>query len=91
MGLVGFGRGEEANYNETKEGGDEGGKDGVPVAEDSGDVGVDEGSVPEDGDEGSGEDGSDRGGGGGAAPVEGGEDDGRERGGVNGVGVEGSP
>ena len=45
--------------------------------------------VPEDGDEGPGEDGGDGGGGGGATPVEGGEDDGRERGGVDGVGVEG--
>ena len=45
--------------------------------------------VPEDGDEGAGEDAGDGGGGGGAAPVERGEDDGRERGGVDGVGVEG--
>ena len=54
-----------------------------------GEVGVDEGRVPEDGDEGAGGDGGDGGGGGGAAPVEGGEDDGGERGGVDGVGVEG--
>ena len=47
------------------------------------------GRVPEDGDEGSGEDAGDCGGGGGASPVEGGEDDWRERGAVDGVGVEG--
>ena len=50
---------------------------------------VDVGRVPEDSDEGPGEDAGDGGGGSRATPIEGSEDDGRERGGVDGVGVEG--
>ena len=51
---------------------------------------MDDGGVPEDGDEGACEDAGDGGGGGGPLPVEGGEDDRGESYAVDGVGVEGS-
>ena len=82
-------RGEEADGDEAEEGGEEGGEDGVALGKDGGQVGVDEGGIPEDGDEGAGGDAGDGGGGGGARPVEGGEDDRGQGGGVDGVGVEG--
>ena len=81
-------RGGERDEDEAEERGEEGGKNGVALGNDAGKGVVDEGRVPEKGDDGAGGDGGDGSGGGGAAPEESGEDNGGECGRVDGVGVE---
>src|SRR5882724_9937108 len=70
--------GDQADGNQAKERGNQSWEDSVAVAEDGGNVMVDERRVPEDCDDGAGGDARDGGGGGGTPPEEGCENNGRQ-------------
>ncbi len=87
--LCGWWGGDKADHEEAEQRGDEGREDGVAVADDGRKGVVDEGSIPEEGDDGAGGNAGNGSSGSCSAPEEGGQDNRRESGTVDGVSVEG--